>query len=72
MHSVDVHVSGISFEREQRAAKELDEQQKKLLGRSPRLKRQGRVSAAAAAGAARCRGRAGSGRRVETTKIDIE
>lgn len=31
VHSVDVHVSGISFEREQRAAKELDEQQKKLL-----------------------------------------
>lgn len=31
VHSVDVHVSGISFEREQRAAKELDEQQKKML-----------------------------------------
>lgn len=34
VHSVDVHVSGISFEREQRAAKELDEQQKKLLEQS--------------------------------------
>ena len=31
VHSVDVHVSGISFEREQRAAKELDEQQRKML-----------------------------------------
>lgn len=31
VHSVDVHVNGISFEREQRAAKELDEQQKKML-----------------------------------------
>lgn len=34
VHSVDVHVSGISFEREQRAAKELDEQQRKLLEQS--------------------------------------
>lgn len=34
VHSVDVHVSGISFEREQRAARELDEQQKKLLEQS--------------------------------------
>ena len=32
--SVDVHVQGVSFEREQRAAKELDEQQKKLLEQS--------------------------------------
>ena len=31
VHSVDVHVSGVSFEREQRAAKELDEQQRKML-----------------------------------------
>lgn len=31
VHSVDVHVSGVSFEREQRAARELDEQQRKLL-----------------------------------------
>ena len=31
VHSVDVHVSGVSFEREQRAAKELDEQQKRML-----------------------------------------
>lgn len=29
--TVDVHVAGISFEKEQRAAKELDEQQKKFL-----------------------------------------
>lgn len=29
--SVDVHVSGISFEREQRAAKEIEEQHKKML-----------------------------------------
>lgn len=34
VHSVDVHVSGISFERDQRAAKELDEQQKKMLERT--------------------------------------
>ena len=34
VHSVDVHVSGISFERDQRAAKELDEQQKKFLEKS--------------------------------------
>ena len=34
VRSVDVHVLGISFEREQRAAKELDEQQKKLLEQS--------------------------------------
>ena len=31
VQTVDVHVSGISFDREQRAAKELDEQQKKML-----------------------------------------
>lgn len=29
--SVDVHISGISFEREQRAAKEIEEQHKKML-----------------------------------------
>ena len=34
VHSVDVHVSGISFERDQRAAKELYEQQKKMLERA--------------------------------------
>ena len=34
VHSVDVHVSGISFERDQRAAKELVEQQKKMLERA--------------------------------------
>ncbi len=34
VHSVDVHISGISFERDQRAAKELDEQQKKMLERA--------------------------------------
>ena len=34
VHSVDVHVSGISFERDQRAARELDEQQKKMLERA--------------------------------------
>ena len=31
VRSVDVHVNGVSFEREQRAARELDEQQKKFL-----------------------------------------
>ena len=31
VHSVDVHVTGISFEREQRANAELDEQQRKML-----------------------------------------
>ena len=34
VHSVDVHVTGISFEREQRANAELDEQQRKMLERS--------------------------------------
>ena len=34
VRSVDVHVSGIRFEREQRAATELDAQQKKLLEQS--------------------------------------
>ena len=34
VHSVDVHVTGISFEREQRAARELDEQQRKMLEES--------------------------------------
>lgn len=37
VHSVDVHVSGISFDREQRAAKELDEQQKKMLEQAATL-----------------------------------
>lgn len=37
VHSVDVHVSGISFDREQRAAKELDEQQKKMLEQATTL-----------------------------------
>ena len=37
VHSVDVHVSGISFAREQRAAKELDEQQKKMLEQAASL-----------------------------------
>lgn len=31
VHSVDVHVSGVSFEREMRANAELEEQQKKML-----------------------------------------
>ena len=31
VHAVDVHVSGISFEREQRANAELDEQHRKML-----------------------------------------
>ena len=31
VHSVDIHVSGISFEREQRVNAELDEQQRKML-----------------------------------------
>ena len=34
VHSVDVHVTGISFEREQRTNAELDEQQRKMLERS--------------------------------------
>ena len=37
VHSVDVHVSGISFDREQRAARELDEQQKKMLEQAASL-----------------------------------
>ena len=35
VNNVDVHVAGISFEKEQRAAKELDEQQKKFLEQQP-------------------------------------
>lgn len=31
VHAVDVHVSGVSFEREQRAAAELEEQRRKML-----------------------------------------
>ena len=34
VHAVDVHVSGVSFEREQRANAELDEQRKKMLEKS--------------------------------------
>lgn len=34
VHAVDVHVSGVSFEREQRANAELDEQRRKMLERS--------------------------------------
>lgn len=34
VHTVDVHVSGISFEREQRATAELDEQRRKMLEES--------------------------------------
>ena len=37
VQTVDVHVSGISFDREQRAAKELDEQQKKMLEQAATL-----------------------------------
>lgn len=37
VQTVDVHVSGISFDREQRAAKELDEQQKKVLEQAATL-----------------------------------
>lgn len=34
VHTVDVHVSGVSFEREQRANAELDEQRRKMLEKS--------------------------------------
>lgn len=34
VHCVDVHVSGVSFEREQRANAELDEQRRKMLEKS--------------------------------------
>lgn len=37
VHSVDVHVSGISFEREQRVNAELDEQQRKMLEMTNRM-----------------------------------
>ena len=37
VQTVDVHVSGISFDREPRAAKELDEQQKKMLEQAATL-----------------------------------
>lgn len=36
VNSVDIHVSGISFEREQRAAKEIEEQHKKMLEEAER------------------------------------
>lgn len=36
VHAVDVHVSGISFEREQRATAELDEQRRKMLEEAER------------------------------------
>lgn len=38
VHAVDVHVSGISFEREQRATAELDEQRRKMLEQSEEAK----------------------------------
>ena len=34
VHAVDVHVAGVSFEREQKAAAELEEQRKKMLEKS--------------------------------------
>ena len=37
VHSVDVHVTGISFEREQRANAELDEQQRKMLEKNEEI-----------------------------------
>ena len=38
VHAVDVHVSGVSFEREQRANAELDEQRRKMLEKSEEAK----------------------------------
>ena len=38
VHAVDVHVSGVSFEREQRANAELDEQRRKMLEESESAK----------------------------------
>lgn len=40
VHAVDVHVSGVSFEREQRANAELDEQRRKMLEKSESVEKE--------------------------------
>ena len=51
VHAVDVHVSGISFEREQRATAELDEQRRKMLEESQKAAEEAQKAAEAAAAA---------------------
>ena len=46
VHCVDVHVSGVSFEREQRANAELDEQRRKMLEKSESVEEEKPVMAA--------------------------
>ena len=49
VHAVDVHVSGVSFEREQRANAELDEQRRKMLEKSEEAQAQPAAEAPAEA-----------------------
>ena len=49
VHAVDVHVSGVSFEREQRANAELDEQRRKMLEKSEAAEEPVKEEASAAA-----------------------
>ena len=51
VHAVDVHVSGISFEREQRATAELDEQRRKMLEESQKAAEDAKKAAEEAAAA---------------------
>jgi len=51
VHAVDVHVSGISFEREQRATAELDEQRRKMLEESQKAAEEAAKAAEEAAAA---------------------
>ena len=46
VHSVDVHVSGVSFEREQRANAELEEQRRKMLEKSEAAEEEAAAAAA--------------------------
>jgi len=48
VHAVDVHVSGVSFEREQRANAEIEEQRRKMLEQSEKAEKEAMETAAAA------------------------
>ncbi len=69
VHAVDVHVSGISFEREQRATAELDEQRRKMLEESQKAADEA-ARAAAAEEAARAAEEAA--RAAEEARIEAE
>ena len=45
VHTVDVHVTGISFEREMRAAAELEEQRRKMLEQSETVEEENEAEA---------------------------